>query len=146
MRLSPDGTRSSHQYRLELEQVHAELIRIFNEENRDEGSDITCRSEPPTGTRLRQRVCRSSAQMRADADASRAFLNSLLFGAGNRHSAAMATAAAQTEAFIGGAESRATVEQQLQRLQRENDRLYRAVLEYLELEDEYNRAREAGRR
>jgi dipeptidyl aminopeptidase/acylaminoacyl peptidase len=146
------GQKPLSQYRLELEQAHAELVRIFNEENSGEDNDIRCWNEPPTGTRLRQRVCRSNAQSKAEANAARSLLNSLLTSAGALHGAGAAgspqdsggigTAAAQTEAFVRGAESRAKVEEDLQRLQRENSRLYAAVLEYLELEDEYNRARE----
>jgi dienelactone hydrolase len=146
------GQKPLSQYRLELEQAHAELIQIFNEENIGENEDIRCWDEPPTGTRLRQRVCRSNAQRRAEANASRRFLNALIVSAGNLYSdgaaggpqdsAGIGTAAAQTEAFVRGAESRAEVEKQLQRLQRENERLYQAVRTYLDLEDEYNRARE----
>lgn len=146
------GKKPLSQYRLELEQARAELVRIFNEENSGEDNDIRCWEEPPTGTRLRQRVCRSNAQSKADADAARSFLNSLLTGAGTlrrsgsagspQDSGGIGAAVAQAEAFVGGAQSRAEIEEGLQRLQRENSRVYAAVLEYLELEDEYNRARE----
>jgi hypothetical protein len=42
------------------------------------------------------------------------------------------------------AESRAAIEAELETLKKEDRRVYRAVVKYLELEDEYNRARGAA--
>ena len=139
--------KSSSEYRRELEQAREELIQIYNEENSGEDNDITCRNERQTGTRTTQRVCRSNGQSRAEADAAHGFLESLLLGSGDapgggaQVNAAIGTAVAQSEGVAGGEESRASVDEELQRLQRENQRLYQAAAKYVELEDEYNRAR-----
>ncbi len=42
--------------------------------------------------------------------------------------------------------SRAELEEEMERLLKENRELCRAVVKYVELEDEYNRAREEGQR
>ena len=58
---------------------------------------------------------------------------------GPQVNAAIGTGVAQGDEVAGSADSRAKIEE-LERLQRENRRLYRAALKYVELEDEYNGA------
>lgn len=153
------GRRTLTEYRLALEQAREELIDVFNEENSGEDNDVTCRNERPTGSRMPQRICRSNAQSDAEAAAARGFLTSLFASAGNfitntrgggapppaggpQINAAIGTAVAQADGVAGDAGARATLDEELQRLQKENRRLYRAVLKYVELENEYKKARE----
>ena len=155
------GRRTLTEYRLELEEAREEIVKIFNEENSDQGNDLVCRNERPTGSRMPQRVCRTAAESAAEASAARWFLNSLTTSAGKfqtapsgtgapppaggpQINAAIGTAVAQGNEAAGGAAARAKLEEELLRLERENRRLYRAVVKYLELEEDYNKAREAS--
>jgi hypothetical protein len=130
-----------NRYRAEIELARDEMIRVFNEANEGEDNDVQCRYEAPTGTRIPQRVCFSTAQDRATAGAARQFLNGLLMGHGSKSEMA--------EATIGGAqiaasaENRALInfEHEWQRVMDTNEQLYSAVLKYRELEDEFDRAR-----
>jgi len=129
-------------YRLEFEEARDELIETYNEENSGDDNDVTCREERPTGSRMPQRVCRSNAQARAEADASRAFLNALLHNVGSsRGNSGGAAKAAEGEAILASRYSAAQIEQELEKLARENRKLYRAAVKYVEAEDAYNDAR-----
>lgn len=145
------GRKTLTQYRVELEEAREELIEVFNEENSGDDSDVTCRNERPTGTRMPQRICRSNAQSAAEASSARWFLNALFSSAGNylvaggepgpQVNAIIGTGVAQGDTVTGTEDARAKVEAELERLQRENRRLYRAALKYVELEGEYHEAR-----
>ena len=147
------GGRPLSEYRLELEEARLALVDAYNEANSSDANDVTCRNERATGTRMPQRVCRSKAQSDAEASASMNFLRSLTHSAGNFRSAtapggpqlnaSIGAAAAQSSAEVLSAESRAAIEAELETLKKENRQVYRAVVKYLELEDEYNRARGA---
>ena len=147
------GGRPLSEYRLEVEEARLELVDVYNEANSSDANDVTCRNERVTGTRMPQRVCRSKAQSDAEASASMNFLRSLTHSAGNFRSAtapggpqlnaSIGAAAAQSSAEVLSAESRAAIEAELETLKKENRQVYRAVVKYLELEDEYNRARGA---
>jgi len=129
-------------YRLEFEEARDELIETYNEENSGDDNDVTCREERPTGSRMPQRVCRSNAQARAEADASRAFLNALLNNVGSsRGNSSGAAKAAEGEAMLKSRYSAAQIEQELEKLARQNRVLYRAAVKYVEAEDAYNSAR-----
>ena len=80
-----------NQYRVEVELARDEMIRVFNEANEGEDNDVRCRYEAPTGSRIPQRVCFSTAQDRASAGAARHFLNGLLMGHGSKSEMAEAT-------------------------------------------------------
>ena len=150
------GQKSLSQYRLELERARNEIFEIFNEANKGDDTDIKCRDEQSTGSRVRQTVCRSAAEERAAADASRDFLNSMLHSAGRsltapaagvqveaglpQVNAAIGAGAAQGDAVSGEADALAKFELEWDRLLREDRQLYRAVSKYAELEDEYKRA------
>jgi hypothetical protein len=129
------------QFRLQIEQAHDEMVKLFNEANEGEDNDVRCRDEAPTGSRIPQRVCWSQAQDRASAGAARHFLNALHLGHGSASEAA--------EASIGGAqiaasaENRALVEfeDEWQRVMGTNRQFYDAVIKYRELENEFDRAR-----
>ncbi len=147
------GQKSLAEYRLELERVRDEVFEHFNEANKGTDTDITCRDEQPTGSRLQQNVCRSAADNRADATAARDFLGALLRSAGNYitglpnapagslAAANIGTAAAQADGQAGEVDALAKFEQEWIRLLREDRQFYRAVVKYVELEDEYNKAR-----
>lgn len=148
------GRKPLSQYRIELEEARQDVIRIYNDINSSDDNDIRCKDEAPTGTRMRQRVCRSAAQSRADAAAARNFLNSLLYTSGNFFSQGPTPEAggAQINALVGAAEartdgalttemSRALIDKELKELQRTSRRLYRAVVKYLDLAEEYENAR-----
>ena len=153
------GGRPLSDYRLELEEARLALVDAYNEANSSDANDVTCRNERATGTRMPQRVCRSKAQSDAEASASMNFLRSLTHSAGNfrepagpggtqipggaQLNASIGAATAQSGAEVLSAESRAAIEAELETLKKENRQVYRAVVKYLELEDEYNRARGA---
>ena len=150
------GQKPLSQYRLELERARDEIFEIYNEANEGDANDIKCRDEQPTGSRMRQTVCRSAAEQQASADASRNFLNAMLHSAGRsltvpavgvpvppglpQVNAAIGAGAAQGDAVSGEADALAKFELEWDRLLREDRQLYRAVSKYAELEDEYKRA------
>lgn len=145
------GRKPLSEYRAEIEEARQDIIRIYNEANSRDDNDIRCKDEAPTGTRMRQRVCRSAAQDRADARTAQGFLTSLLFTSGNFFSetepggpqinALVGAAEARTDGAVTTEMSRAEIDKELKELQRENRKLYRAVVKYLDLQDEYDRAR-----
>jgi hypothetical protein len=148
------GRKTLTQFRLELERARDEIFEIYNEVNEGDDTDITCKDERPTGSRMPQAVCRSNAENRADASASRNFLNSMLMSSGSYRSApgslpgnaggspATVGADASQDAGAGGeGDALAKFEKEWNRLLGENRQLYRAVVKYAELEDEYARAR-----
>ena len=132
-------------YRLELEEAREELIEVYNEQNSDDDNDVTCRSEAPTGSRMTQRVCRSNVQTRAEAEASHAFLNALLENAGRPSANPINPGAdakgAQADAVAASAQSSARIQEELERLARQNRELYRAAVKYVDAEDAYSSAR-----
>ena len=77
------GRKTGAQYRLEIEQAREEVFRRYNEANKGTDNDISCKDEAPTGSRMRQTVCRSEAENRAHAAAAFGFLTGLLRSAGN---------------------------------------------------------------
>jgi hypothetical protein len=132
-----------NRYRVEVELARDEMIRVFNEANEGEDNDVRCRYEAPTGSRIPERLCFSTAQDRVSAKGARDFLNSLLMGAGSSaQGAATGVGAAQDAA---GGESRALVEfeKEWRRVMDTNQPFYVAVLKYRELENEFDRARGA---
>ncbi len=152
------GRRTLTQYRLELEKAREDIFRIYNEANEGNDTDIRCRAEQPTGSRMPQTVCRSKAENEADSAAARNFLSSLFAGAGEfktytgggvgppggaQINAAEGMRQAQGEGQSGEASALAAFETEWNRLLREDRQLYRAVVRYAELEDEYNAARGA---
>ena len=159
------GRRTVTEYRLEMERARDDIVKIFNELNDDSDQEVVCRNERPTGTRLPVRVCRSVAESRAEANAAKNFLNSLTMssgefravegGAATRSVAGAAGVAggpqvnaefgatgAQGEMVTQGAAARANLEKELLRLMGESRPLYRAILTYVEAENEYKAARE----
>ncbi|HJR71680.1 MAG TPA: hypothetical protein VKA43_16675 [Gammaproteobacteria bacterium] len=131
-----------NRYRAEIEQARDEMIRLFNEANEDDDNDVRCRYEAPTGSRIPVRVCFSAAQDRASANAARDFLQALFRATGS---------ASGTETGIGSAqnavaeESRAMVEfeEEWRRVMGANQEFFDAVINYRELENEFDRARGA---
>jgi hypothetical protein len=153
--ITVEGRKTLSQYRLEIEQARDEVFRIYNEANRGTDNDITCRAERPTGSRMRQQVCRSEAESRAQAAAAESFLKGLLRSAGNWNEAIgfvapppdtqvvadIDTGTAQGAGQTGEADALAAFEQEWNRLLSENRQLFRAVVKYSELQAEYDRAR-----
>ena len=148
------GRRTLTQYRLELEKAREDIFRRYNEANKGNDTDIRCRDEQPTGSRMPQTVCRSKAEDEAASAAARNFLGSLFANAGEfktysgigppggaQINAAEGMRQAQGEGASGGADALAQFETEWNRLLREDRQLYRAVVKYAELEDEYNAAR-----
>jgi hypothetical protein len=150
------GRKTMTQYRLEIEQARDEVFRLYNEANRGKDNDITCRAEQPTGSRMRQDVCRSEAENRAQSGAARNFLDALLMSAGNyitglpnappgtQVAANIGTGEAQGDGQTGQADALTQFEAEWTRLLKEDRRLFRAVVKYGELQDEYARARGAA--
>jgi hypothetical protein len=150
------GQRTLEEYRLEIAAAREDIVAAYNEANSSDANDITCRNERPTGTRMPQRICRSNAQSEAEANASRDFLLAMTHSAGRYQTplggqpevlpqvnASIGAATAQSGEAMLSAESRAVIEAELERLKKENRQVYRAVVKYLELQDEYDRARGA---
>ena len=149
------GRKTLEQYRVELVEARDELVEAYNEANSSDANDITCRNERATGTRMPQRVCRSNAQSQAEANAARDLLRGFTHSAGRyttpigqtpegpvpQVNASIGAANAQAGAEMLSAESRAAIEAELETLKKENRQVYRAVVKYLEAEDEYKRAR-----
>ena len=132
-------------YRLDLEEAKEELIDVYNKENSGDDNDVVCRNERPTGSRMPQRVCRSNAQVKAESEAARGWLNALIIGSGQPEGGAInstiAAVSGASDAVARTEESRAAIEKELERLARENKTLYRAALKYIEVEDAYIDAR-----
>jgi hypothetical protein len=147
------GRKTLTQYRLEIEQARDEVFRLYNEANEGKDNDITCRAEQPTGSRVRQQVCRSEAENKAHAAAAFDFLTGLVRSAGNFNEPAappgtqvvanIDTGEAQGGGQTGQADALAQFEAEWKRLLGENRQLFRAVVKYAELQDEYDRARGA---
>lgn len=146
------GQRTLTQYRLEIEQARDEVFRLYNEANEGKDNDITCRAEQPTGSRMRQQVCRSEAENRAQAAAAFDFLTGLVRSAGNYNegggagtqvAANVDTGVAQGSGQAGQANALTQFEAEWKRLLGEDRQLFRAVVKYAELQDEYDRARGA---
>lgn len=102
---------------------------------------------------MRQTVCRSEAENRANAKAARNFLTSMIRQAGNHTTltgssppvslvnAEIGTGEAQQQAQAGGADALARFEREWVRLLRDDQDFYQAVIRYVELDTEYNRIR-----
>src|SRR5688572_26585608 len=58
------GGKTLSQWRLEVDLAQDELVKLFNDLNEGVDNDVRCRNEVPTGTRIPQRVCWSTAQDR----------------------------------------------------------------------------------
>ena len=152
--ITVEGQKTLTQYRLEIERARDEVFRLYNEANKGTDNDITCRAEQPTGSRMRQTVCRSEAENRAHAAAANNFLLALFGSAGNYNEPTMppdtqvvaniGTGEAQGEGQTGEANALKNFEAEWDRLLKENRQLYRAVVKYSELQDEYARARGAA--
>jgi hypothetical protein len=148
------GGKTVGEYRLELERARDEVFRRFNEANEGGNTDVACKDEQPTGSRMRQNVCRSAAENSADAAAARSFLNALTRNAGRSLTGQMnsappvvqvngeiGTGVAQGEGQTGEADALAKFEQEWMRLLSQDQDFYRAVVEYVELERQYNSVR-----
>ena len=132
-------------FRLDLEEAKEELIDVYNKENSGDDNDVVCRNERPTGSRMPQRVCRSNAQVKAESEAARGWLNALIVGSGQPEggsiNSTIAAVSGASDVVARTEESRAAIEKELERLARENKTLYRAALKYIEAEDAYIGAR-----
>src|SRR5262245_7966905 len=130
-----------NRYRVEIELARDEMIRLFNEANEGDDNDVRCRYEAPTGSRIPERVCFSTAQDRAGANGAREFLSALVLMSGTGSvGAEIGTSEAQGAAAAGeGAALR--FEQEWRRLLGTNQQFRDAVIKYRELESEFDRAR-----
>ena len=145
------GRKTGAQYRLEIEQAREEVFRRYNEANKGTDNDITCKDEQPTGSRMRQTVCRSEAENRAHAAAAFGFLTGLLRSAGNFNEPGSAggtqvvanidTKVSQDGGQSGEADALTQFEAEWKRLLSEDRELFRAVVTYADLQDDYDRSR-----
>ena len=142
------GGKTLSQYRLELEQAEDDLFRLFNELNEGNDTDIRCRNEAPTGSRMPQRVCRSQAEDRASANSARDFLNALFSSSGKgsgagapQVNAEIGMGEALSNAVSAGSSALAQFEAEWTRVLAGNRQLYEAAVEYAELEEEFDRLR-----
>src|SRR5262249_30280821 len=65
-------------YRLEMTKARDHVVEVFNKVNTKDETDVTCRTEKPTGTRLGHSVCRSKAEEDANTSAAKGMLQSLV--------------------------------------------------------------------
>jgi len=132
-----------NRYRVEVELARDEMIRVFNEANEGEDNDVRCRYEAPTGSHIPQRVCFSTSQDRASADAARDFLVSMVMSSGSASGGRAKPVGSGEAQKAAGEESSALVafEKEWQRVMDTNQQFYNAVLKYRELENEFDRAR-----
>ena len=114
------------EFRLEIERARDEMIGIFNDANENDDTDVRCRYEAPTGTRIPARVCFSAAQDRASASAALDFLRAGTRSAG---SSSAGTAGVGTAPNTSGDERRAVVdfEKEWQRIMGTNRQFRDAV-------------------
>ena len=147
------GRKTGAQYRLEIEQAREEVFRRYNEANKGKDNDIVCKDEQPTGSRMRQNVCRSEAENRAHAAAAFDFLTGLVRSAGNYNEAGapgtqvvanIDTGTAQGDGQSGQADALTQFEAEWRRLLSEDRQLFQSVVKYAGLQDEYDRARGAS--
>jgi hypothetical protein len=155
--ITVEGGRTLGEYRLELERARDEVFRRFNEANEGTRTDVTCKDEQPTGSRMRQNVCRSAAENSADAAAAHSFLNSLTLSAGRpvtgqlnsappvtQVNAEIGTGVAQADGQVGEADALAKFEQEWMRLLSQDQDFYQAVVRYVELNRQYDSLRGVG--
>jgi hypothetical protein len=136
------------QFRLELERAHDEMLALFNQANEGDDNDVRCRVEAPTGSRIPERVCFSTAQDRAGASGARDFLNALILSAGKGSGGAQANAGtgmgvAQSGAARADGTALDRFEQEWRRVMGTNRQFYDAVVNYREMQSDYDRARGA---
>jgi len=150
--ITVEGRRGSElgRYRLELLQARDGIVETFNKVNSNDANDVKCRSEKPTGSRMSHSVCRSKAQEDSDAAAAKGFLGALFRGSTSQEVAgspqlvtgAVGAGAADSAGHAGETEARAKLEAEMKKMLAENRELYRAVVKYIEVRDDYNKARE----
>ena len=122
-------------YRAEIELARDEMIRVFNEANEGEDNDVRCRYDVPTGSHIPQRVCFSVSQDRASANVARDLLNGLLVGD------VVAGVSGLQNAPSGESRAMVEFEKEWRRVMSTNLQFQAAVVEYRELENEFDRAR-----
>jgi hypothetical protein len=150
-------------YRLEMTKARDNIVEVFNKVNSKDETDVTCRTEKPTGTRMGHSVCRSKAEEDANRTAAKGMLQALVRGTstgggpnvgpvkffvgGEPGIGAAATpgtvggAGAQTTGEAGTGAARVALEAEMKKMMAENRELYRAVVKYVEVRDEYDKAR-----
>lgn len=150
--ITVEGRRGSvlGRYRLELLQARDGIVETFNKVNSNDDTDVKCRTEKPTGSRMDRNVCRSKAQEQSDASAAKGFLGALLRGSNSqavagdpqRVTGAVGAGAADSAGQSTETEARAKLEAEMKKMLAGNRELYRAVVKYIEVRDDYNKARE----
>lgn len=151
-------------YRLEMTKARDNVVEVFNKVNSKDETDVTCRTEKPTGTRMGHSVCRSKAEEDANTAAAQGLLQSLVrnsnMGGGPNVGpvksfttagppsigpAAMpgttGVAGAQTSGDAGTSAARVALEAEMKKMMAENRELFRAVVKFVEARDEYDQAR-----
>lgn len=139
--------------RLEVDMAQERAYEIFNEINSNDEFDVYCREEGRTGTRSTRRVCRAQFERRISADAAREYMAALAWTCPADAMGAIDTASCFFGDHSQGAISRAQgvegqamskrdqMNDEILRLARHNDRFARAILDYYEATQQYERAR-----
>jgi hypothetical protein len=149
-------------YRLEMVKARDKIVDVFNDVNSDDSTDVKCRTEKPTGTRMGHSVCRSRAEDAADAAAAKGLLRAMFLGTNLGRTgeegfteikqsisvdATPGTAGgvgAQGEGNGGTGAARERLVAEMKKMMEQNRDLYRATLKYIEVRDEYNKYRETA--
>lgn len=139
------GQRSLAGFRLEAVAARERIWDVFNEINDDDRFDISCSREGRTGTRITRRVCRPGYAADATSEAGKEFaryagLCSPEDAACLEAAYAAGTLAAQRYiAEIAHMDQR--LDEEAQRLARENVQFALAILDYQQKQREYEEAR-----
>lgn len=150
------GRPSLSAYRLEVIAARERIWDVFNEINSDDRFDIACSRKSRTGTRMTRRVCRPQYADYATSEAGRDFVRRVQLSCPPGPSgapdpvcveAAYATGTAEAQRYIGEiAHMDRRLDEEAQRLARENPQLAIAILDYQSKQREYEQARQRRRR
>lgn len=142
------GQRSLTAYRLEAVAARERVWEVFNEINSDDQFDISCSRRVRTGTRIPKRVCRPAYADYATSQAGKEFLRRMQINCPPPPSPACLARAyaegmAAAQLYIGQiAHMDRRLDEEAQRLARENLQFATAILEHQEKQREYQDARQ----
>lgn len=127
------GHRPLRDLRLEVQAARERVYDLFNSLNSDDQFDIHCRSVPKTGTRIPQRECRPQYADSATSRAAEEFLHTLFYECdGNlENEMCLGNANAKAQIALSGVPGRdQQLDEEVQRLTRENPEFRHAIAGY----------------
>jgi hypothetical protein len=133
--------------RFEAQAARERVYEIFNDINSDDEFDIFCTDQTRAGTRVPQRVCRAQFESRISSTSAGEYMAGLTSACGVvTQECIFSEVSQQATSRAQGVEAeapykRALLDAEIQRLARENPDLRDAILGFLQLEHDYNKAR-----